>query len=318
MSNYLGNRIKKIRLSRGMTMEKFGEELNTSKGTVNNWEKGRNKPNKENLKKIAELGGLSVDELLHGKLINLIRKKVDEVIENSTMEYSAEELRKIRKNKNEIINKNKIIFEYSIQFDDEKKMYDTINSSIRSFLHENKDINEKLLSETLYHLDDLRGGLHLHAVKDYVSNRDKLERNFYKGVYVYESVEVLENGVDEKIYEQIDTTLKNAFKSIQAIYKSNFDVELKESEWIELRNSILDSLSDEYFRRYSYYVTEMVSINDYSNRIDAILNTMIPELENRKYSIEANELKDMLISFLDSLEIPTDWEVAIEDLDEKY
>lgn len=62
----VGNRIKSIRLDQGATMEEFGKAFNTSKGTVNNWEKGRNLPNKENLLKIAKLGNLSVEQLLYG------------------------------------------------------------------------------------------------------------------------------------------------------------------------------------------------------------------------------------------------------------
>ncbi|MFW7418702.1 helix-turn-helix domain-containing protein [Vagococcus fluvialis] len=64
MKNSLGDRIKSIRLEKGYTMEDFGKLLKTSKGTVNNWEKGRNNPNRENLKKIAELGNTTVDDLL--------------------------------------------------------------------------------------------------------------------------------------------------------------------------------------------------------------------------------------------------------------
>ena len=62
----IGNRIEAIRLQLGETMEQFGERFNTSKGTVNNWEKGRNLPNKANIASIAKLGGMSVEELLHG------------------------------------------------------------------------------------------------------------------------------------------------------------------------------------------------------------------------------------------------------------
>lgn len=65
MSN-LADRIKNIRLSLGETMEEFGKRFNTSKATINNWEKGRNKPNKNNLLLIANLGGMSLDELLNG------------------------------------------------------------------------------------------------------------------------------------------------------------------------------------------------------------------------------------------------------------
>lgn len=60
----IGQRIKTIRLDSGLTMEQFGKLFNTSKGTVNNWEKGRNLPNKENLVIISEMGGQSVTELL--------------------------------------------------------------------------------------------------------------------------------------------------------------------------------------------------------------------------------------------------------------
>jgi len=58
-----GEQIKSIRLKLGETLEQFGERFNTSKATVFNWEKGRNLPNKSNLKKIAEIGGVSVEEL---------------------------------------------------------------------------------------------------------------------------------------------------------------------------------------------------------------------------------------------------------------
>lgn len=60
----VGQRIKTIRLDSGLTMEQFGKLFNTSKGTVNNWEKGRNLPNKENLVIISEMGGQSITELL--------------------------------------------------------------------------------------------------------------------------------------------------------------------------------------------------------------------------------------------------------------
>ncbi|MQW23898.1 helix-turn-helix transcriptional regulator [Lactococcus sp. dk322] len=59
----ISERIKTIRLNKGMTLEEFGELFSTSKGTVNNWEKGRNLPNKENLFKIAQLANMTVEEL---------------------------------------------------------------------------------------------------------------------------------------------------------------------------------------------------------------------------------------------------------------
>lgn len=82
----VGERIKKIRLSLGQSMEAFGENFNTSKGTVNNWEKGRNLPNKKNLKAIAKLGDMSVEELLHGKVSDYFKdKKNHEVFLDTTL-----------------------------------------------------------------------------------------------------------------------------------------------------------------------------------------------------------------------------------------
>lgn len=81
----IGEKIKSIRISSGETMETFGKRFNTSKATVNNWEKGRNLPNKENLKIIADVGNISVEELLHGSyderiefLLAQLRKKLND------------------------------------------------------------------------------------------------------------------------------------------------------------------------------------------------------------------------------------------------
>lgn len=53
----VGKRIKKIRKEKKYTMEQFGKLVgDTAKGTVNNWEKGNNLPNKQRLEKIALLG----------------------------------------------------------------------------------------------------------------------------------------------------------------------------------------------------------------------------------------------------------------------
>jgi len=50
-------------------MEKFGRAIGgVDKSSVSLWERGRNKPNMSNLKKIAELGGTSVEWLLYGKI----------------------------------------------------------------------------------------------------------------------------------------------------------------------------------------------------------------------------------------------------------
>lgn len=71
MSNIVGQRIKSIREELGLTMGEFGKVLDGYKvegkiksGTVSNWETGKNLPNKNRLRKIAELGNTTVESLI--------------------------------------------------------------------------------------------------------------------------------------------------------------------------------------------------------------------------------------------------------------
>lgn len=63
-----GNIIKVIRKDLGLTMKEFGEQFSpvASDSIVSRWEKGKSLPNNQRLKKIAELGNVSVEYLLYG------------------------------------------------------------------------------------------------------------------------------------------------------------------------------------------------------------------------------------------------------------
>lgn len=62
----VGARIRAIREDIGMTMVEFGEWLETTQSAVSNWERGENLPNKYRIKRIATIGKISVQDLLHG------------------------------------------------------------------------------------------------------------------------------------------------------------------------------------------------------------------------------------------------------------
>lgn len=103
----VGQRIKSIRLSKGMTLEEFGKLFGASRGNVSLWEKGSSIPNNERLKQISEMGSLSVDELLYGTIadrvfllskdtfkdIELSEELKEEVIDVTTMlaEHNSED-----------------------------------------------------------------------------------------------------------------------------------------------------------------------------------------------------------------------------------
>lgn len=68
-ASVVGQRIKDIRTNQlGLSMTDFGARIDpkVKSGTVANWETGKNLPNNERLKKIAQIGGISVNELLYG------------------------------------------------------------------------------------------------------------------------------------------------------------------------------------------------------------------------------------------------------------
>ena len=95
----VGARIRDIRKRLGMSMSAFAERIDrdeelkkTKSGTVSNWETGKNLPNNERLKIIADLGGLSVNELLYGDLNNYIHNLAYHYKENLDNTYFKESL----------------------------------------------------------------------------------------------------------------------------------------------------------------------------------------------------------------------------------
>ena len=64
----IGERIRKIRRSLGLTLEEFAKEIDSTakSGTVSNWETGKNTPNARRLKRISELGNVSIEYLERG------------------------------------------------------------------------------------------------------------------------------------------------------------------------------------------------------------------------------------------------------------
>src|SRR5699024_3121225 len=66
--NKIASRIRIIRKDLGLTMKEFGRKFDppASDSIVSRWERGVNLPNEERLKKIAELGGISMFYLTTG------------------------------------------------------------------------------------------------------------------------------------------------------------------------------------------------------------------------------------------------------------
>lgn len=88
----IGEKIKEIRLNRGMTTKDFGSLLGASDSNVTSWEKGRTSPNKSRLKKIADLIGVPVTEFVSnhtGEKIKEIRLSLGENLETFAARFDA-------------------------------------------------------------------------------------------------------------------------------------------------------------------------------------------------------------------------------------
>ena len=63
----IGERINRARKDRGLTQEKLAEMMGVSSQAVSKWENDQSYPDITTLPKLAEIIGMSVDELLSGK-----------------------------------------------------------------------------------------------------------------------------------------------------------------------------------------------------------------------------------------------------------
>lgn len=134
----IGERISQIRMALGLTMEEFAKSIDetTTKGTVSNWEHGRNLPNKARLARIAELGGYSLNGLLQThkpdinkaveKVRNMPKRDYDQELQNLLTENWLKKLGK--QDKASLILFLEYLKEYS------EKLYPKVSSTMFGFL----------------------------------------------------------------------------------------------------------------------------------------------------------------------------------------
>jgi len=62
----LNERLKNLRLAKGMTLQQVGDAFGISKASVSSWESGKSNPDHKKLEKLSELFGTSVQYLVTG------------------------------------------------------------------------------------------------------------------------------------------------------------------------------------------------------------------------------------------------------------
>jgi len=64
MSNIIGERIRIMRVIRGLSQKELAEKLGKSPNVITHWEKGRNKPDAETIERICEILTVSPNYLM--------------------------------------------------------------------------------------------------------------------------------------------------------------------------------------------------------------------------------------------------------------
>ena len=83
MSIKQGEYLKKLRTEKGLSQDALGEVLGISRQSVSKWEQGNSTPDIDNIGKLAEFYGVSIDSLVKGEA-------QEEEVENATAESEEE------------------------------------------------------------------------------------------------------------------------------------------------------------------------------------------------------------------------------------
>lgn len=104
MDDYnVGENIKRIRLSRNLTLEalannlnaKYPEGINFNKGKLSKWENNKEEPMLSSIKYLADYYNVTIEDLYRGTTksnINVIYEKLNEVRQNRVLEFAEKQL----------------------------------------------------------------------------------------------------------------------------------------------------------------------------------------------------------------------------------
>ncbi|MGO1356293.1 helix-turn-helix domain-containing protein [Alkalibacterium gilvum] len=212
MKKEIGYKIRQIRKrqngGKGLSMEEFGKLFDppASKGVVSNWENNYNYPNEKRLKKLAELGGISVQNLLYGPYSEIM-EKIDKEPEKETAESKAF----FDREKEKLL--NQYYENYHVDLDSRVKISRTIlidflesQSNSPSFKHSVMLLEKALRYAFIHETNDEEDPTLIRFLEDIISNINDYSTND-KSLSQYTDEEIRNN-----IVEKIDYILSNAKK----------------------------------------------------------------------------------------------------------
>ena len=155
----IGKFIAELRKQKKLTQEQLAEKLGITKNAVSKWERGLGLMDLSLLKPLSEILGVSVTEILNGeKLDEEIDLKSEEILID-TLDYSAKEIKKVKKNKFIIILLTIVITILSIVILDTIQAIVFKNSPIISWRIEDANdsdsyVDKGILIDTYYCVSD--------------------------------------------------------------------------------------------------------------------------------------------------------------------
>ncbi len=91
MNEAMGKFIASLRKEKNMTQKDLADKLYVSDRAVSKWERGLNFPDITLLKKLSEVLGVSLTELLNGERMDDVSKeKSDEILEDGVKHYKKQ------------------------------------------------------------------------------------------------------------------------------------------------------------------------------------------------------------------------------------
>lgn len=201
----IGIRIKSIRLEKGLTLHEFGDLIDgADRSIASRWERGISLPNNERLKKIANLGGISVDELLYGTFDSFVYTIYNDIMNDEYAEgylrFEASALREIQKAD---INRFKEIFnetldyikELGYSYGDESEIKERFYEVIFDYYHNEEPTNTGLIN----HVKRVLFNLSNHVLIGYSSTAKE------------------DNPISDDLISELKAILSKAHKQVEEI-----------------------------------------------------------------------------------------------------
>ncbi|WP_239734658.1 helix-turn-helix transcriptional regulator [Mammaliicoccus sp. G-M28] len=261
----VGKRIKSIRQNNGMNLEEFGNIFGVSKSNVSKWENGRQRPNNQRLKEIAEKGGCSISYLLFGTYDELISDMINLYFKNhSSLDFiDKEEIIQFHISKYNY-KKAQIFHEISTE-------YTNSNNELTVSTWELKNMTDQVL------YDEIAGGL-----KTYLNRLD----------YIYSSDE---GSYDLKKFKNLSEILQIQFKKSEAtlpIYLNDKVDQLYNDENLKYDEKVHEILKKDMIEFFNALLNGHFKHNMYKmtkNTINYISDIMIEEFEGINYKLNFNK-----------------------------